>query len=125
MALLLIVNIAHGKSEKLEKYQDWSLWVDIDPMEEIKPQYFINVITRVKTSEAKPIHKSPGRQEIAQLTVECEELIQLYVKHDKQIYGRRTVEVRAIWISGEKKKTHHIYGSSPAYAGTLIKGISD
>ncbi|MYB71644.1 MAG: hypothetical protein F4X75_24490 [Gemmatimonadetes bacterium] len=120
-ALLLLGNIAHGKSEPLERFQDWELWVDVDPMGERKPEYFIEVMTPIKTSEGKPIQKSPGRQETAQLMVECEELIHLYVKHDKQIYGNRWTEIRAIWISGEKNETHHISGGSPKYAGVLIK----
>lgn len=112
---------AYGKSDVIERYQDWALWSDIDPMGQTKTQYFINAIAKVKTKEADTIYERPGKQAIAQLTVECGNLVQLYVKHDKRIYGRRTSQVRAVWISGEKNESHPIYAASPAYAGTLLR----
>lgn len=121
IAIPLTCSTAHGKSDLIERYQDWALWVDIDPMGIERPQYWLNAIAKVRTKEADIIYERPGRQEIAQLTVECGNLVQLYVKHDKQIYGMRTSKTRAVWISGEKNEPHHVYASSPKYAIKLLQ----
>lgn len=120
-SLALVGRPAHGKSDLIQRYQDWALWADIDPMGQNKTQYFINAIAKVKTKDADTIYGSDGNPAIAQMTVECGNLVQLYVKHDKQIYDRRTHKTRAVWISGEKNELHHVYATSPAYAVTLLR----
>jgi hypothetical protein len=47
----------HGKSDLLERYQDWALWIDIDPMGQKKPQYWITGIAKIRTREANIIYE--------------------------------------------------------------------
>ncbi len=118
--LAIVCCPAHGKSDLIERYQDWALWVDIDPMGQKKTQYWITAIAKVKTREAKVIYERPGKQAIAQMTVECGNLVQLYVQ-SHMYKGLRNKQIRAIWITDEKNELHPIYVDAPKYAETLLK----
>ena len=118
--LLILSTSAHGKSDLIERYQDWALWVDIDPMGQKKNQYWITAIAKVKTREADTIYEHPGKQAIAHMTVECGNAVQLYVQ-GHTYKGAMNKQIRALWITGEKNELHPIYVDAPKYTETLLK----
>ena len=119
-SLALVGRPAHGKSDLIERYQDWALWIDIDPMGQKKTEYWITAIAKVKTREAKVIYESHGRQSIAHMTVECGNPVQLYVQGHRY-KGSMNKQIRALWITGEKNELHPIYVDAPKYTETLLK----